>query len=48
LFRVLLTPGVHLLEPRNGDPLPIARPQTFTVIKGQFTELRVDYDSGIR
>lgn len=48
LFRIALAPGDYVLEPQKGDPLPIAELQAFTVIKGQFTTVRVDYDSGIR
>jgi len=47
-FRVALPPGDYVLEPVNGDPLPIAEPQDFTVGPGRFTTVRVDYDSGIR
>jgi hypothetical protein len=47
-FRVPLPPGEYVLEPVDGDPLPIARPQDFTVAPGRFTIIRVDYDSGIR
>ena len=47
-FRVALPPGDYVLEPVNGDPLPIAEPQDFTVAPGRFTPVRVDYDSGIR
>jgi hypothetical protein len=48
LFRIVLPPGDYLLEPENGAPLPLAEPQPFTVIGGQFTKVHVDYDSGIR
>jgi hypothetical protein len=47
-FRVPLAPGDYILEPVNGEPLPIAQPQEFTVAPGLFTTVRVDYDSGIR
>jgi hypothetical protein len=47
-FRVVLPPGGYVLEPVSGDPLPIARPQDFSVASGQFTTVWVDYDSGIR
>jgi hypothetical protein len=48
LFRIALPPGDYLLEPRNGAPLPIAQPQEFMVVRGQFTQVHVEYDSGIR
>jgi hypothetical protein len=47
-FRVPLPPGRYVLQPVNGTPLPIAQAQEFTVAAGQFTTVRVDYDSGIR
>jgi hypothetical protein len=47
-FRVPLASGDYILEPVNGEPLPIAQPQEFTVAPGRFTTVRVDYDSGIR
>jgi hypothetical protein len=47
-FRVALPPGDYVLEPVNGDPLPVAQSQDFTVTPGRFTTVRVDYDSGIR
>jgi hypothetical protein len=48
LFRVALLPDAYILEPVNGDPVPTAPSQQFIVLAGQFTTLRVDYDSGIR
>ena len=47
-FRVALAPGRYLVEPEQGDPLPIASPQEVTVEPGAFTTVRIDYDSGIR
>lgn len=47
-FRVAVLPGDYVLEPRQGDPLPTAPVQSVTVARGQFTIVRVDYDSGIR
>jgi hypothetical protein len=47
-FRVALPPGDYILEPVNGAPLPIAQPQDFTVVPGEFTTVPVVYDSGIR
>jgi hypothetical protein len=49
-FRVSLAPGDYILRPETppNQPLPIAQEQQFTVAKGQFAELRVTYDSGIR
>jgi hypothetical protein len=49
-FRVPLAPGEYILhpEPPEGQPLPFAEEQRFTVVPGQFTRLVVLYDSGIR
>lgn len=47
-FHAVLPPDDYILEPVNGDPLPTAQPQDFTVTLGRFTTVRVDYDSGIR
>lgn len=47
-FQIALPPGNYILEPVNGNPLPVAQAQQFTVAPGQFTTVRVDYDSGIR
>jgi hypothetical protein len=49
-FRVPLAPGEYTLRPESpeGKPLPIAGEQTFRVNPGTFTELTVNYDSGIR
>jgi len=47
-FSVNLAPGSYVLEPQNGNPLPIARPQHVTVAPRTFTEVTVEYDSGIR
>ena len=49
-FRINLNPGDYILHPEspNGISLPAAQEQPFTVIAGQFTQLTVSYDSGIR
>lgn len=49
-FRVPLAPGEYILHPETpqGQPLPFAEEQRFTVLPGEFTELIVLYDSGIR
>lgn len=48
LFAIPLAPGEYILVPENGDPLPVAEPQAFTVVAGRFTTVNVAYDSGIR
>jgi hypothetical protein len=49
-FRVNLAPGQYILHPESPDDmgLPYGVEQTFAVEKGQFNELLVMYDSGIR
>jgi hypothetical protein len=47
-FSVRLTPGRYLLEPRAGRPYPRSRPQTVTVHAHRFTNVTINYDSGIR
>ena len=47
-FRVALAPGRYLLVPQAGKPYPRASPQTVTVRSHRYTEVTVDYDSGIR
>jgi len=49
-FRLSLPPGDYILHPETpqGKPLPRAAEQPFTVQAGIFTNLTVNYDSGIR
>ncbi len=49
-FRLPLPPGEYILHPEmpQGKPLPRAAEQPFTVQEGIFTNLTVNYDSGIR
>lgn len=49
-FKVPLAPGDYILHPESpqGKPLPFAADQQFTVKPGEFTQLTVTYDSGIR
>ena len=49
-FRISLSPGNYILHPEspNGAAYPTGREQTFTVVAGQFLELTVSYDSGMR
>jgi len=47
-FHVAVLPGDYVLEPKQGNPFPTASVQSVTVVRGQFTSVRVDYDSGIR
>jgi len=47
-FRVGLRPGDYVLEPESGKPFPVAQPQDVTVDQGQYVEVVVRYDTGIR
>ena len=49
-FQFALAPGSYILRPENPAnlPLPVAPEQSFSVIAGHFTQLKVTYDSGIR
>jgi hypothetical protein len=47
-FRVALPPGEYILHPESPNVMPFAGEQTFTVFPGEFTQITVHYDSGIR
>jgi hypothetical protein len=49
-FRVPLAPGTYTVHPENltGAPVPTARPTTVTVHPGTWTDLDIQFDSGIR
>jgi hypothetical protein len=47
-FEVLLPPGDYTVAPVPGDPYPTAPAQAVSVTAGEFTEIEIDYDSGIR
>lgn len=47
-FRVSLKPGRYTLIPESPGPRPHAAKQTVTVSEGEFTQVRINYDSGIR
>ena len=49
-FRIALDPGDYILHPESpsGAAYPFGREQSFTVIAGQFSQLTVSYDSGMR
>ena len=49
LFQVLLPPGEYTVAPTpGGDSLPSAPPQAVSVVAGSFTEIEINYDTGIR
>ena len=49
-FTVLLAPGAYILHPLppQNSPMPFGRDEPFNVVEGQFTQIKVVYDSGIR
>ena len=47
-FRIILEPGTYVLHPESDAMYPQAPAQTVTVMKDQFTPVRIIYDSGIR
>lgn len=49
-FTVHLPPGTYELVPTHtgGGPLPSAEPMTVTVLEGEYTEVTVTFDSGVR
>jgi len=47
-FRVGLRPGGYILDPESGDPFPTAGEQEVEVVEGEYTEVTVAFDTGIR
>ena len=47
-FQVSLVPGEYILHPESPNGLPFAGDQSFMVETGQYTQITVHYDSGIR
>ena len=47
-FKVSLAPGEYILHPESPNALPYASDRPFTVASGQYTQIAVHYDSGIR
>lgn len=47
-FKIPLAPGEYILHPESPNVLPFAGEQTFIVEAGKFTQISVNYDSGIR
>lgn len=47
-FRIPLQPGEYILHPESPNTLPFAGEQAVSVEKGIFTQVIVNYDSGIR
>lgn len=47
-FEVPLPPGTYTLHPETPGVLPRAADQTVMVGSGQFTDVTIEYDTGIR
>jgi hypothetical protein len=47
-FSIPLPPGEYVILPQPGDPFPQASPVDVTVVPGQFAEVQINYDTGIR
>ena len=47
-FKIPLMPGEYILHPESPNGLPYASEQTFRVEASSFTQIIVNYDSGIR
>ncbi|MDO8537842.1 MAG: hypothetical protein Q7S21_03060 [archaeon] len=47
-FEVPLSPGTYVLEPQSPNVLPSGQIQTVIVEEGKFTQITINYDSGIR
>lgn len=48
-FRVALSPGTYFLDPLpGGEPFPFGKPLLVTVVEGEYIEVAIFYDTGIR
>jgi hypothetical protein len=48
-FSVDLPPGDYVIAPSTGtDSYPIAQPQSVVVVAGQYADVEINYDTGIR
>jgi hypothetical protein len=47
-FKLPLVPGDYVLHPESPNGIPSAGEQAFTVSSGQYTQITIHYDSGIR
>jgi len=47
-FRVGLEPGLYILVPENGDPFPAAAEQVVDIQAGVWSEVTINFDTGIR
>jgi hypothetical protein len=47
-FRVDLPPGDYVIAPQGGDPFPLAQPIPVRVTAGEYFEVEINFDTGIR
>jgi hypothetical protein len=47
-FEVTLPVGEYVVTPQGGDPYPNAQPLPVEVTPGEYVEIQVNYDTGIR
>ena len=47
-FSVDVAPGDYIVAPKTTDSYPIANPVSVTVVTGQYAEIQINYDTGIR
>ncbi len=47
-FKLSLAPGTYVLHPESPKPLPRAADQTVTITAGQYTQVKIVYDTGMR
>ena len=47
-FNIPLVPGNYILHPESPNGIPFAGDQSFVVETGNYTQITVNYDSGIR
>ena len=47
-FKISLEGGSYIIHPEPGNPLPNASDQTIVINDGQFTQISIEYDTGIR
>jgi hypothetical protein len=47
-FEVRLEPGGYVLATGEAEALPLLKPVQVTVVEGEFTDVTLGFDSGIR
>lgn len=48
LFKIPLIPGTYIIHPKSDNVLPHAADQSVIVVAGQFTQVTIRYDTGMR